>query len=398
MVRLRVLSIATLFPDATRPDFGGFVERSLREAAKDDAIDLTVVAPLGLPPWPLSAHPRYAALANLPHVELRHGLTVHRPRFRLLPGLSGRWNPALIARAVMPLARQLAPDLIDAQFYYPDGPAAMRIGAKLGVPFIAKARGADISHWGHRNHSAEQIRATAVAAARSLAVSEALKADMAALGMDADKIAVHYTGLDHDRFRPLDRTAAKTARGLSGPVLLCVGALIERKRQDLVIAALRDLPGATLLIAGRGEREADYRALARDLGVAGRVQFLGPVANADLPALYAAADVTVMPSNSEGLANAWVESLACGTPLVITDAGGARELVRDPVAGRIVGWDVEEIVAAVSAILADPSTQAAVSATVRDRFDWGRNGRELAAHWKSVAQAMPSRPEPPADT
>jgi glycosyltransferase involved in cell wall biosynthesis len=395
--KLRVLSIATLFPDAARPDFGGFVERSLREAAKDDAIDLTVVAPLGLPPWPLSAHRRYARLANLPHVELRDGLTVHRPRFRLLPGLSGRWNPALIARAVMPLARQLKPKLIDAQFYYPDGPAAMRVADQLGVPFIAKARGADISHWGHRRDSREQVRATGAAAARSLAVSDALKADMVALGIAADTIAVHFTGLDHDRFRPLDRTAAKTARGLSGPVLLCVGALIERKRQDLVIEALVELPEATLLVAGAGEREAEYRAIARAIGVEARVQFLGAVANADLPALYAAADVTVMPSESEGLANAWVESLACGTPLVITDAGGARELVRDCVAGRIVGWDVAEIAAAVASILANPPAQSAVSATVRDRFDWSRNGRELAAHWNAFAQAMPSRPEPPTD-
>ncbi len=390
MARLRVLSIATLFPDAVRPDFGGFVERSLREAAKDADIDLTVVAPLGLPPWPLSAHRRYAALANLPHVELRGGLTVHRPRFRLIPGLSGRWNPALIARAVLPLARQLAPDIVDAQFYYPDGPAAMRIANTLGVPLIAKARGADISHWGRGRHSSDQVRATDAAAARSLAVSEALKTDMVALGMAADKIAVHYTGLDHDRFRPTDRGAAKTARGLIGPVLLCVGALIERKRQDLVIAALSQLPEATLLIAGRGEREGDYRKLATELGVADRVRFLGPVPNADLPALYAAADVTVMPSVSEGLANAWVESLACGTPLVISDAGGARELVRDSVAGRIVGWDVEEIVAAVGAILAEPPSQSDVSATVRDRFDWAKNGRELAAHWQSAALDTPS--------
>lgn len=386
MPRLRVLSIATLFPDATRPDFGGFVERSLREAAKDDAIDLTVVAPLGLPPWPLSAHRRYAALTNLPHVELRGGLTVHRPRFRLIPGLSGRWNPALIARAVLPLARQIAPDVIDAQFYYPDGAAAMKVADTLAVPFVAKARGADISFWGHGRNTAGQVAATGAAAARSLAVSDALKREMVALGIDAAKIAVHYTGLDHDRFRPIDRRAAKTARELTGAVLLTVGALIERKRQDLVIAALQHLPKATLLIAGRGEREAAYRTLARALGVEARVQFLGAVANAELPALYAASDVTVMPSNSEGLANAWVESLACGTPIVISEAGGAHELVRDSVAGRIVGWDVEEIVEAVSAILADPPAQDAVSASVRDRFDWAKNGRELAEHWKQVVR------------
>jgi len=382
---LRVLSIATLFPDAARPDFGGFVERSLREAAHDADIDLTVIAPLGLPPWPLSGHRRYRALANLPHVELRSGLTVHRPRFRLVPAIGGRWNPAQIARAVLPLARQIAPDLIDAQFYYPDGPAAMRVARALDVPFVAKARGADISHWAHRPGSRDQILAAAAAAAGSIAVSGALKADMVALGMAAERIAVHYTGLDSVRFQPIDRAAAKTARGLSGPVLLSVGALIERKRQDLVIGSLVALPEATLLLAGAGDREAEYRALAKDIGVEARVRFLGPVANADLPALYAAADVTVMPSESEGLANAWVESLACGTPLVSSEAGGARELVTSDTAGRIVARDRQAIADAVSAILADPPSQRAVAASVRDRFDWQRNGRELADFWRASA-------------
>src|SRR3546814_16174509 len=55
---LRVLSIATLFPDAARPNFGLFVERSLRSLAAQPGIDLTVVAPVGLPPWPLSLPPR----------------------------------------------------------------------------------------------------------------------------------------------------------------------------------------------------------------------------------------------------------------------------------------------------------------------------------------------------
>jgi teichuronic acid biosynthesis glycosyltransferase TuaC len=58
--------------------------------------------------------------------------------------------------------------------------------------------------------------------------------------------------------------------------------------------------------------------------VAERVGFLGAVPHEDLPALYCAADVMALPSASEGLANAWVEALACGTPIAISDVGGAR--------------------------------------------------------------------------
>src|SRR3546814_17186197 len=88
------------------------------------------------------------------------------------------------------------------------------------------------------------------------------------------------------------------------------------------------VPDATLLIAGDGPERGRLDALIVRLGLTDRVRLLGAVPHADLPRLIAAADVSALASSSEGLANAWVESLACGTPVVITDAGGARELVR----------------------------------------------------------------------
>jgi len=109
------------------------------------------------------------------------------------------------------------------------------------------------------------------------------------------------------------------------------------------------------------------------------------VANADLPLLYRAADAVVMPSVSEGLANAWVEALACGTPIVISDAGGGAELVTSAAAGRIVERTPKAIAQAVQAILAAPPTPSDVAATLDDRFDWGRNGRELADHLRRIA-------------
>ncbi len=138
-------------------------------------------------------------------------------------------------------------------------------------------------------------------------------------------------------------------------------------------------------LAGAGEEEGRYRALAERLGVAGRVRMMGPVANADLPTLYRAADVVVMPSVSEGLANAWVEALACGTPIVISDAGGAAELVTSPAAGRTVQRTPNAIATAVQAILTNPPAPSAVAATLAGRFDWDRNGRELAAHLRRCA-------------
>lgn len=387
MAPLRILSIATLFPDDARPNFGLFVEKSLRALAAQPGIALTVVAPVGLPPFPLSLHRRYRALRDLPEQVQWNGLTVHRPRFTLIPKISAKRNPMAICQAVLHAVDGSTFDIIDAQFFYPDGPAAMYVAETLDLPFSAKARGADISHFGHDPATAPQLLDAADKAAGLLAVSAAMRRDMAAIGIDSAKIAVHYTGIDTARFAPGDRAAARAALGMDdAPAILTVGALITRKGQALVIEALPALPGVHYWLAGAGEEEARYRALAARLGVAPRVHFLGPVANADLPQLYRAADVVVMPSASEGLANAWVEALACGTPIVISDAGGAAELVTSPVAGRIVDRTPAAIATAVQAILAAPPMPQDVAATLAGRFDWDRNGRELAEHLRRCAQ------------
>ncbi|MDO9362830.1 MAG: glycosyltransferase [Sphingopyxis sp.] len=378
---LRVLSIATLFPDAARPNFGLFVEKSLRAVAAQPGIDLTIVAPIGLPPFPLSLHERYRALRNLPQREQWNGLTILRPRFTLIPRIGARFNPANIARAILPIVRGRKFDVVDAQFFYPDGPAAMRVAEALGLPLSVKARGADISHFGHDPATAPQLLAAAERAAGLLAVSDAMRGEMAAIGIDRAKVAIHYTGIDKSRFSPGDRTTARAALRMDdAPAILTVGALIPRKGQALVIEALPALPDVHYWLAGAGDQESNYRKLAEQLGVERRVHFMGAVANSDLPQLYRAADVVVMPSASEGLANAWVEALACGTPIVISDAGGAAELVTSPVAGRIAQRTPEAIADAVQAILANPPAPSAVAATLGDRFDWDRNGRELAEH------------------
>ncbi|MDT7527521.1 glycosyltransferase [Sphingopyxis sp. SE2] len=383
---LRVLSIATLFPDAARANFGLFVEKSLRALAAQPGIELTIVAPVGLPPFPLSLHRRYRALRGLPRAEQWNGVTVLRPRFTLIPRYGARFNPAQIARGVLAAVRDRKFDVVDAQFFYPDGPAAMRVAHALGLPFSAKARGADISHFGHGPATRSQVIEAGARAAGLLAVSEAMRGDMAAIGIDPQKVAVHYTGIDTARFHPGDRAAARAALGMGdAPALLTVGALIARKGQALVIAALPALPGAHYWLAGAGEEEARYRTLARELGVETRVHFFGPVANADLPQLYRAADAVVMPSASEGLANAWVEALACGTPIVISDAGGAAELVTSPLAGRIVERTPQAIAEAVQVLLATPPSPADVAASLGGRFDWDRNGRELANHLRRCA-------------
>ncbi len=392
MKKLRVLSLATLYPNDLAPNFGIFVARQMEAVAARGDAEVVLVSPLGLPPFPLSLHPRYRAMRALPHEELRGGVRVLRPRFTLLPLIGAHWNAGAIFRAVLPLARRLhheAPfDLIDAQFFHPDGAAAARLGAALHLPWLIKARGADIHHWGQHPATAGALKAAGLGAAGLLAVSESLREDMIALGLPAGRISIHRTGLDHALFRPIPREEARAALDLPQDcaLIVSVGALIPRKGQALVIEALAELPDVRLALAGTGPDDAALRQQVERLDLTDRVHFLGAVPHDALPNLLAAASVMVLPSASEGLANAWVEALACGTPLVISDAGGAREVVSDPSAGRIVERNAPGIADAVRELLAAPPAQSDV-ARHAERFSWATNAAELVEYWQRLSEA-----------
>jgi glycosyltransferase involved in cell wall biosynthesis len=388
----RLLSVATLYPNAHQPRLGTFVARQMEALAARGEWDVTVINPIGVPPV---AAGRYGPLAAAAVTDGERGVTVHRPRFTLIPAVGGPFNPRMIVRAALPLVRRLhalAPfDLVDAQFFYPDGPAAARIAAALGLPLSIKAHGTDIAFWGHKAYAMRKMKHAAAQAAGLLAVSEALAADMAAIGLPRGKVTVHDTGLDHSLFRPLGRKRARERLAqefgivvpAAAPLLATVGALIPRKGQQVVIRALARLPSTHLALAGSGPDRTALEALVREAGLGGRVHFLGALDHTLLPVVLSAADAMVLPSAHEGLANAWVEALACGCPLVITEVGGAREVVTRPEAGRIVARNADAIAAAVRELVDDPPAPKAV-AECAARFSWEANAAALAAYYESL--------------
>ncbi|MBB3909668.1 glycosyltransferase [Sphingomonas desiccabilis] len=382
---LRVLTLSTLFPDASRPNFGVFVEKQTLGLAAHPDVELRVVAPVGLPPFPLSRLARYAPLAAPPATEQWKGLEIHRPRFPNLPGTAGRWHAALLARTLTPLLtrirRDFPFDVIDAEFFFPDGPAAVALGRRFGVPASIKARGADIHHWGTAPATAAQVQAAGRRADGLLAVSQAMADDMVALGMP--RPTVHSTGIDRSRFGTLTRAAAKAQLGVTGRLVVSLGALIPRKGHAIVAEAVSSLPGVTLWIVGEGPERPRLEALIAGSGAGDRIRLLGAVPHDKMATVLAAADVMALASSSEGLANAWVEALASGTPIVIPDAGGAREVVTSPAAGRIVARTPAAFAEAIAALLANPPAADAVQATVA-RFSWESNRDALYAHLQAL--------------
>jgi len=390
----RILTFSSLYPNEAQPVNGIFVETRLRHLVESGAIDARVVAPV---PWFPSHHPAFgtwSAGSAAPRHEIRHGLTIEHPRFPTLPKIGMSIAPLLLYAAcratVLRLARCWDFDLIDAHYFYPDGVAAALLARELGKPLVITARGTDINLIPRHAVPRAQILWAARRADGLVSVCAALKDRLTQLGIAGERIRVLRNGIDLTLFRPEDRTAARAALGVTGPVILSVGLLIERKGHHLVIAALTLLPGVTLLIVGDGPERAALVRTAVKAGVADRVRFLGQVPHEALPRIYCAADALVLASSREGWANVLLEAMASGTPVAATDIWGTREVVNAPEAGVLIASrDPPAIAAAVKSLLAAPPVRARTRAYA-ERFSWADTTQGQIALFDGILRPSPA--------
>jgi D-inositol-3-phosphate glycosyltransferase len=162
-------------------------------------------------------------------------------------------------------------------------------------------------------------------------------------GATPGQVQVIPCGVDLKRFVPHEQQLARERLGLKRhqPVLLFVGRLDPFKGPDLLLkaAAMMKKQAQVVIVGGEttGDKEVEQlRELAVQLKISKRVLFLGARPQQELPALYSAADVTVIPSYHESFGLAAVESLACGTPVVATRAGGLTAIVCHDETGYLV--------------------------------------------------------------
>jgi teichuronic acid biosynthesis glycosyltransferase TuaC len=386
-----VLTLSSLYPNRDMPQHGIFVENRLRRLLASGEVASLVVAPVPWFPFDDRRFGRYGTFAGMPREERRHGITVLHPPYALIPKVGMSSAPLLMYGSLRRclervLQERFRFDLLDAHYFYPDGVAAVMLGRRLGKPVVITARGTDINLISDYLLPRRWIRWAAARAAGIVAVSDALRARLIALGIEASRIEVLRNGVDLELFAPRDRAAARKALGLDvdGTVVLSVGQLIPRKGHDLAMRAVARLPEATLVIVGEGPEADGLRRLARRLGSAERIRFLGAIPQERLATIYNAADVLVLASSREGLPNVVLEALACGTPVVATAVWGTPEIVAAPAAGRLVEEGSPETLAgAIRDLLADPPARAATRAYA-ERFAWGPTTAGQLRLFKSV--------------
>lgn len=226
-----------------------------------------------------------------------------------------------------------------------------------------------------------------------IAVSEATRQDLIHLyGVSPAKVRVIYEAAA-PHFRPAppgDVARVRSRYGLPPRYLLTVGTLEPRKNLPRLFQALARLEGAKrppLVVAGAKGwlYEETFRTVER-LGLEGQVVFLGRVPEEDLPALYTAADLFILPSLYEGFGLPVLEAMACGVPVICSRAASLQEVAGD--AARYVDpRDPEGIAHALQEVWEDADLRAALRAQGLARaasFSWRRAAEETLALYDAL--------------
>lgn len=380
---MKVLVLLSLYPNDVQRRHGIFIEHRVAHLSTTRD-SLQVIAPVPWFPFKNPIFGRYADFARTPCKAVRRDTPISYPRYPVLPKVGMSTAPWLMAAAlyrhVASLRQKFNFDVIDSYYLYPDGVAASLLARWFNRPYLMTALGSDVSLIPQFPRERRMIVRAVERAYAVTAVCGALRDELVSIGVASDKIHVVEHGVDLDMFRPPeDRRALRRSLGMDGPTLLSVGHLIDRKGHDLAIRAVAALPGVRLMIAGDGPRDRALRALAMNLGVGDRVEFLGHVDQERLPGLYGAADIALNCADREGIANVLLEAIACGTPLVATPVWGSPEVVKVREAGLLTADRSVPAISDTIARLLAALPERAATRRYAESYDWRRTGREHRA-------------------
>lgn len=370
-----------LLPSAYAPAVGGVEELTAKLAQQlgraGDAVEV----------WTIR-HP-----AELPAEEEIDGFRVRRfamPLPQLSPVALARF-PRQAAHASRPLveaARGFRPDVLHVQCFSANGVYATWLARKLDVPLVVTLQGETVmdDHDVYEHSLTLRLalrtalrRADAVTGCSRFVIEDAERR----FGLSRGKGVVVPNGVELDEPAEPEPLALPFERFVLG-----LGRVVEKKGFDLLLAAFARLaprhPELGLVIGGDGPVRQDLIEAARAAGLEGRVAFPGALSRAQVAWAMAGAAAFVLPSRVEPFGIVVLEALRAGCPVVVSDRGGATEIVRDGIDGLVADpFDAKVLAETVERLLADEGLAARLRAAGPTRaaeFGWG----ELAHRYRSV--------------
>ncbi len=218
-------------------------------------------------------------------------------------------------------------DLIHSWFGIPCGFLAML----LKKPYIVSLRGSDVPFYNQRFKNLDNLffkRLSKIIWGKAkgvIANSEGLKG-LAQKTAPKQQIEIIYNGVNIKEFKPVkNKKSSKKLR------IICVARLIKRKGINYLLRALGGLKNKdfTLTLIGDGKEKENLKELAKKLKIEKKVKFLGSIPHQKIVKYYQENELFVFPSLNEGMSNTILEAMACGLPIITTNVGGAKELVKN---------------------------------------------------------------------
>jgi len=263
-----------------------------------------------------------------------------------------------------------------------------RIAAENQVPYVSTPRGMLVKELVEHKSSLVKKAWLKRFEQRNLenaslihATSATERVDIGAFGYALPRIAVIPNGLDAQEFASIPPQSSNAV-----PTILCLGRVSWKKGLDMMIAALKMLPGVELIIAGNDDEgyTETLASLAQQCGVADRVHFPGAVYGKDKRQLLESCHVVALPSRSENFANVILEAMASARPVVVTAEVGM---------GRVVDPHPSSVAMGVRKLLSDTALARSMGEAGRrcaqEQFHWHTIARQVADEYRRLASGEP---------
>jgi glycogen synthase len=349
--------------------------------------------------------PRHrAAAAGAAATETIDGLTFHRAAAPAtsLPILREIAEMKATAQRLAELVRAERPDILHAHSPVLNALPALSVGRRFGIPVVYEIRAlwedAAVDH-GRTREGALRYRASRRVETfamrrvdRLVALCEPLRQEIIGRGLPAEKITVVPNAVDASFLapRPPADGALRQSLGLENRTVLgFIGSFYSYEGLDLLIEAVpmlsRQVPDFAILLVGGGPEEQKLRGMVAERGLEDRVKFVARVKLEEVARYYGIVDILVYPRRRMRLTDLVtplkpLEAMAQMTPLVASDVGGHRELIRHGDTGYLFAADdAAALAAAVASAVADPANRARI---VRN----GRHFVETERSWTAVVE------------
>jgi len=306
--------------------------------------------------------------------------------FFYIPGLLRFLNPIFLLISLIiglfPYKGLIKSDLFLLSWAYPDAVAGTILAKLFNKKTIVKIHGSDINEFLIDTKKRIQIKWALSRSHKIISVSQALINKLTQIGIPNTKTTCIYNGVNHEIFRPLDKSTCRTTLNINpiNPAILFIGNLKKAKGCIEFINAVSKIRQSgqdiSAYIIGSGSIHHELKELIHTNKATGYIHLIGPVSHELLPSWINACDIFCLPSYMEGVPNVVLEAISCGKPCVASNIGGIPEILPESCGILIEAKNTTSLVSGIKQAI-DTSWNATDIVEYSRLFNWDKNISQL---------------------